>query len=1588
MIKINTKYVFTLFVLFLILAMGAVSASDDSALSTSDNSAIQDQSNNVKMVEDNNYEKDISYKTNVKKADDNSGVTYVSPEATLDGDGSRDNPYNISVAFNNTNIVNRKNYTLMEGEYNLKKAITLTKSYAKDIFIQSEGNVTINGLNKINLFDIKADNTVTISNINFINAYSESGNGAAISNAGNLTIINSTFNNNKASSGGCIYNVKGNLTVMNSVFNDSSATGSGTSGYAGAIHNTGNVTLLNSIFTNNNASKGGALYNNKGIINIDSNNIFENNYALWAGALYNYQGTLLIDNNNSFINSSVKNYGGVIHNEKGNLTIKNRNTFSNNNGFTSGGVISSTLGNVLIEENNHFSNNVASYGGVINSTGNITIKDNNTFESNNASYAGAVVYTNRGKLTLTDNNLFLNNNANYYGGSVYLWNANATIQDNIFNNNHAQYGGCIYINTNCTELVLNNLEFNNNSATNDGGVLSTKVLTTVNQSKFNANTASKGGSIYAEDYLIVSSCNFSNDNASEGGSIYADDGSTTQITNTNFTNIYSENETLNLQGENTFISNSYNNVSILYDTLDLQIKNPQDSYKTTDAIELEITSALTNPTYYDGDILDHDEYTVYLDDQQVGSTGDNTYNLTIDTPGTYSVYANSKILGNTNTIENIIVKSDDVVDETITINDIKVTSNSGNLFVNQDNIITINLTNSITDTVNLKVTIDNSTYDYELDQIGNSLINVTYAPETPGEKQISVDAVNSNGTSHLYETSIVAYYNGYMGKSFTDGQNITTKRSYTGKNTLVIIPMEFYLSNKYNESQFTFNSADYGIVEQSKVIDVLYYQGYNWLKTNDSMFVGLNDEPLWDPISQYNDTKGFGSYNYPSGLLVFDAKGQFKANSTNILDILTDGNDRALYGGYFIVIYANNTQETDIIINEGSDILNPESTGLTTNEYTIAYSNYENINADDATLYTISAAADKAGQSKIIVNNKEYGSLADNYNNLTRLSIVETNVDNLENGTNLVSLQSINDNLFAMSTILVVTHPAMPNVAVDNVDVTASKGDLLVETDNTISIKLTNDGGSATATLNITIDDQSTTETLEDFTGETTIDVTYNPTTTGTKDIKVDIIYDDTTQTLYEGTINAYYNGYRGKSFTGGENFTTKRVYEGQNTLILEQFNYYNWNDTSKAVYDASRLENDKIVDVLYYQGYNWDKYLNFTLKVNDEESPIIANYSDTKGFGTYNYPSGVVVFNITNQFKAGQVNEIVPTKLNNNSNILYGGILAIIYADNTEMTTIMINEGSDLLNPESSGLTSNDYTVAYSNYENVNSGDATLYVISAASDKADGSKISFNNEEIGSLAQNYDVTSKLSIVKSEISNVLEGDNLVTLQSINDNLFAMGTILVISNPTEKILKIDTTEFTAGQNATISASIYSGDNIVSNINKGKVVFKVNGKSLKDANGKVIYAKVVNGTATIENYEIPSSWKEGSTIQAVYSGSTECDKLTSDATEITITQQTPTITTEDITATAGSTITLKATINTDVTINNGKVVFKINGKTVKDSNGKVIYAKVNNNTVSVEYTLPENYKSGEYNITAIFTSVNYPKLEDVKTLHVSV
>ncbi|RAP44608.1 MAG: hypothetical protein BZ136_08710 [Methanosphaera sp. rholeuAM74] len=158
----------------------------------------------------------------------------------------------------------------------------------------------------------------------------------------------------------------------------------------------------------------------------------------------------------------------------------------------------------------------------------------------------------------------------------------------------------------------------------------------------------------------------------------------------------------------------------------------------------------------------------------------------------------------------------------------------------------------------------------------------------------------------------------------------------------------------------------------------------------------------------------------------------------------------------------------------------------------------------------------------------------------------------------------------------------------------------------------------------------------------------------------------------------------------------------------------------------------------------------------------------------------------------------------------------------------------------------------------------------------------------------------------------------------------------------------------------------------NIDSGRVYFTVNGKILRDqSTGKILYADVSDGVATLSDVNVTKAWNEDTEIVAVYQANNDVPSFTSDTVNPTITYPEatePEFTVTDATATAGSEVTITVTTKN---LGNGKVVLKVNGKTVKANDGK-LYAKVTDDTTTFTYTVPKTLKSGGYTIKAVYTS----------------
>lgn len=218
-------------------------------------------------------------------------------------------------------------------------------------------------------------------------------------------ITSSTFENNTTrasggSRGGAIeLDTNATVTVNSSIFKNNIVTGTG--GNGGAIYNTGaRLTVNNSYFSANTATtNGSAIYNNS--VAVINNSTFVDNSASLSGTIYNTSNGNLTITGSYFNNNSSSNIGGVIFNSGGNVSIST-SVFENNMSVNmNSGVIRNDGGAVRIT-NSYFADNKSTDinntgSGVIEvRAGSITSITNSIFKNNSSpkyNYSGvSVIY--------------------------------------------------------------------------------------------------------------------------------------------------------------------------------------------------------------------------------------------------------------------------------------------------------------------------------------------------------------------------------------------------------------------------------------------------------------------------------------------------------------------------------------------------------------------------------------------------------------------------------------------------------------------------------------------------------------------------------------------------------------------------------------------------------------------------------------------------------------------------------------------------------------------------------------------------------------------------------------------------------------------------------------------------------------------------------------------------------------------------------------------------------------------------------------------------------------------------------------------
>ena len=357
------------------------------------------------------------------------------------------------------------------------------------------------------------------------------------------TLINNTFINNTAKGnttgsnnlggGAILLKDLNNAEFINNTFINNTANFGGAISY---VTGSGTITMINSTFDANKAifggldcGKGGAIYTAKPLTL--NNATFSNGEAAYTGGGIFVANVLLTYTNLTFINNSAGVYGGGLFWNKSGVTIDRMN-FINNSANNGGAIYIPTGGSSSAPtkvSNSNFTGNSAENGGAIHAVGAHILISNNNFINNSTSLAGGAIFTPVSSNGVDIGYSNFTGNTGGDGGAIYAGSKGSTnpgryIHDCNFINNSGLNGGAVYIAQDNQKIV--NCNFTGNNATENGGavyIMNGLQSVSIESSRFeNSYAARDGGAVYydgapSSNRLIIKDSDFIKNTAVHNG---------------------------------------------------------------------------------------------------------------------------------------------------------------------------------------------------------------------------------------------------------------------------------------------------------------------------------------------------------------------------------------------------------------------------------------------------------------------------------------------------------------------------------------------------------------------------------------------------------------------------------------------------------------------------------------------------------------------------------------------------------------------------------------------------------------------------------------------------------------------------------------------------------------------------------------------------------------------------------------------------------------------------------------------------------------------------------------------------------------
>ena len=266
----------------------------------------------------------------------------------------------------------------------------------------------------------------------------------------------------------------------------------GNASFGGAVYVLGSLKTYGGNLVNNTAGHGGAVYVATGAVAEISNVIFAGNLATLQGGairIYETEAILLdcvfVGNRVVASEASTDNQGGALHIYRSSAIIDNCEFIANYSAYRGGAIYATQTpeeGEIVTNNCSFSGNTSAENGGAIYLTGTAVYRDGEAgadkgssfFGNSTAVSGGAVCIYGKASLysSLFDGNYLTGTgNYSYMGGAVAVAGGSAVVEGASFKNNKAtSSGGAIAAYGSEIKVVLNDVYFESNEASNGGAI--------------------------------------------------------------------------------------------------------------------------------------------------------------------------------------------------------------------------------------------------------------------------------------------------------------------------------------------------------------------------------------------------------------------------------------------------------------------------------------------------------------------------------------------------------------------------------------------------------------------------------------------------------------------------------------------------------------------------------------------------------------------------------------------------------------------------------------------------------------------------------------------------------------------------------------------------------------------------------------------------------------------------------------------------------------------------------------------------------------------------------------------------------------